>query len=185
MSTGRLEYYMSQNYPVEIRGVPDGLGGGYSASIPYLGRWTFFAVGESVEEAISDLEEVKRVVFQELLNQGKAIPLAPPLAEEEVEEYSGRLLLRIPKDLHRDLAKRAEENGCSINQYVANALQKQVSGESCAEEAAGKVLRHFVKTTVEKQAGEDRYAIHPSAEASWETAFQERHRSDSFGRLPQ
>ena len=39
-------------------------------------------------------------------------------------EYSGKLALRIPKELHRYLAEAAKENGVSLNQY---ALYKPVS----------------------------------------------------------
>ncbi len=39
-------------------------------------------------------------------------------------EYSGKLLVRIPKELHRALAQAAKENGVSINQYVLYKLAK-------------------------------------------------------------
>ena len=39
-------------------------------------------------------------------------------------EYSGRLLLRIPKELHRQLAEAAKENGVSLNQYALYKLAK-------------------------------------------------------------
>ena len=40
------------------------------------------------------------------------------------KEYSGRLLIRIPKALHRDLAEAALLNGVSLNQYAAYKLAK-------------------------------------------------------------
>lgn len=39
-------------------------------------------------------------------------------------EYSGRLLLRIPKELHKHLAEAAKENGVSLNQYALYKLAK-------------------------------------------------------------
>ena len=39
-------------------------------------------------------------------------------------EYSGRLLLRIPKELHKSLAESARENGVSLNQYAMYKLAK-------------------------------------------------------------
>lgn len=39
-------------------------------------------------------------------------------------EYSGRLLLRIPKELHRQLVEDAKENGVSLNQYALYKLAK-------------------------------------------------------------
>lgn len=39
-------------------------------------------------------------------------------------EYSGKLALRIPKELHRYLAEAAKENGVSLNQYALYKLAK-------------------------------------------------------------
>ena len=39
-------------------------------------------------------------------------------------EYSGRLLLRIPKELHKQLVESAKENGVSLNQYALYKLAK-------------------------------------------------------------
>lgn len=39
-------------------------------------------------------------------------------------EYSGKILVRIPKELHRQLAKLAKDNGVSINQYILYKLAK-------------------------------------------------------------
>ncbi len=39
-------------------------------------------------------------------------------------EYSGNLSLRIPKELHRELAEAAKENGVSLNQYALYKLAK-------------------------------------------------------------
>ncbi len=39
-------------------------------------------------------------------------------------EYSGKLLLRIPKELHKALAEAAKENGVSLNQYALYKLAK-------------------------------------------------------------
>ena len=39
-------------------------------------------------------------------------------------DYSGRLLLRIPKELHKQLVEAAKENGVSLNQYALYKLAK-------------------------------------------------------------
>lgn len=39
-------------------------------------------------------------------------------------EYSGRLLIRIPKELHKTLAEAAKANGVSLNQYALYKLAK-------------------------------------------------------------
>lgn len=40
------------------------------------------------------------------------------------KEYSGRLMIRIPKELHRDLIEAAKKNGVSLNQYAMYKLAK-------------------------------------------------------------
>ena len=39
-------------------------------------------------------------------------------------EYSGRLMLRIPKELHKTLIDSAKANGVSLNQYALYKLAK-------------------------------------------------------------
>ncbi|GBC97185.1 hypothetical protein HRbin16_03005 [bacterium HR16] len=131
-----VEFYMSLNYPVEIRRFSEEEGGGYLACIPYLGRWMFTAMGETLEDALQALEEVKRDHFERLLAEGKTIPLPPPVGE--LEEYSGRFVVRIPRHLHRRLAELAQQEGCSLNQYVTTLL-----AEASAADWLEKRLLHF------------------------------------------
>lgn len=39
-------------------------------------------------------------------------------------EYSGNLIIRIPKEPHRSLAESAKKNGVSLNQYALYKLAK-------------------------------------------------------------
>lgn len=48
---------------------------------------------------------------------------------------SGRLLLRMPRTLHGELARRAEQEGTSLNQFITNALATTV-GWGAEERAA-------------------------------------------------
>jgi predicted HicB family RNase H-like nuclease len=43
--------------------------------------------------------------------------------------YSGKVNLRMPRSLHRDLARRAEEEGVSLNQFMVVALARAVGEE--------------------------------------------------------
>ncbi len=43
--------------------------------------------------------------------------------------YSGKVNLRMPKSLHRDLSRRAEEEGVSLNQFMVVALARAVGKE--------------------------------------------------------
>ena len=42
--------------------------------------------------------------------------------------YSGRLLLRMPRNLHAQLADRAEREGVSLNQLIVGTLAQSLNG---------------------------------------------------------
>ncbi len=45
------------------------------------------------------------------------VPMAQP-------EYSGRILVRVPKSLHKRLIERAKVEGVSLNQYILYLLSQ-------------------------------------------------------------
>lgn len=74
--------------------------------------------GDSYEEAYElaiDTIETTAEIFAE---KGKQMP-APM---EPVDDYSGRVTLRLPKTLHRALAQVADQEGVSLNQHMVNVL---------------------------------------------------------------
>ncbi|MCY8061614.1 type II toxin-antitoxin system HicB family antitoxin [Bacillus inaquosorum] len=79
--------------------------------------------GETKEEALGNLEEAKCSWIYSRLAMGQNIPL-PQNVEEQ--SYSGKILLRLPKDLHAILAKKAKMDNISLNQelifLISNAL---------------------------------------------------------------
>ena len=124
-----LDYYMGLNYPIEIRKIKEEEGGGYMATIPSLGKYAFVGDGETGEEALKSLDEIKEYLFEKYLQEGIPIP-EPPEDEEEEKQFSGRFLLRIPSELHRELAHRAEANDTTLNQYCSYLLTRQSGIES-------------------------------------------------------
>jgi len=115
-----LDYYLSLDYPVEIRRIADSLGGGYVASIPSLGSYAFVGDGETPLEAYEDLEAAKKEIFEDWLKEG--LPIPEPVSESEYEDYSGKLMLRMPRELHAKLAAAAKRNDTSLNQFIVYAL---------------------------------------------------------------
>ena len=74
---------------------------------PYTRRWV------SAQPAASDVEEAGRT---------------------KTPSPSGRLLLRMPPDLHGELAQAAEREGTSLNGYIISRLQASV-GRAVEQEA--------------------------------------------------
>jgi predicted HicB family RNase H-like nuclease len=83
------------------------------------------ATGDTPDEALSSLEEVARDWLTVALEQGQFIP-------EPVEntEFSGRLVLRLPKSLHKKATRIAERDGVSLNQLIVMSLAEQVGERS-------------------------------------------------------
>ena len=70
-----LEFYLKIPYPVEVTEINDEEGGGFLASIPLLGKHAFLGEGDTLEEALANLEEIKKYLFQKYLEQGIPIPV--------------------------------------------------------------------------------------------------------------
>jgi predicted RNase H-like HicB family nuclease len=100
-------------------------GGGYMACIPQLGSRTFVADGETPAEAVRALEALRGRLLPELLAEGVVLP-EPREEPEPIEQYSGNLVLRIPKSLHAHLAAEAKRSGCSLNKYATELLAQNM-----------------------------------------------------------
>ena len=117
-----VAYYLSLPYRLEVSPVADAEGGGCTACIPLLGRWSAVGDGPTAAEAIADLQAHLPALFQNWLDNGVSV-LEPPGASESL---SGTLSLRLPKTLHAEIAQVAAEEGMSINQYTLAVTAKAV-----------------------------------------------------------
>jgi len=73
------------------------LAGGFVAEIPDLPGC--ITEGDSLDEVFKMIEDAKRIWLETALERGKEIP--EPQSERK---YSGRFVLRVPKNLHRRLS---------------------------------------------------------------------------------
>jgi antitoxin HicB len=77
--------------------------------------------GETMEEAVGMLPEAMTAWLESVLLAGEAVP-EPTV----ISEYSGRVLVRMPKTLHQQLIERAEAEGVSANQLAVALLAKHL-----------------------------------------------------------
>lgn len=117
-----LKYYLELPYKIEIKPLTEEDGGGYSAILPQFGSMGIVGDGETILEAIEDLEKIKKVVFERLLKNETIIPEP----ENDISQYSGKILTRMPKELHARLIKEAKVNGVSLNQYMIYLLSSEL-----------------------------------------------------------
>ncbi|MDP8924228.1 MAG: type II toxin-antitoxin system HicB family antitoxin [Chloroflexota bacterium] len=75
--------------------------------------------GDTMEEAVRMLPEAMEGWLISVLE--RSLPVPEPSV---VPEYSGKLLVRMPKSLHKRLIERAEAEGVSANQLAIALLAK-------------------------------------------------------------
>lgn len=76
--------------------------------------------GATIEEAARHAREAFELHVTGYEAEGLALP-------EPLEEHSGHLSVHVPRSLHRELRRRAEQEGVSLNALVNHLLAKAVS----------------------------------------------------------
>ena len=84
--------------------------------------------GETLEEVFEAIEDARRGWIQVAYESGQDISLP-----RDIEEYSGEILTRIPKSLHRNLVCAAKREGVSLNHYVTSLLAAGVQRDILVE----------------------------------------------------
>lgn len=110
---------MSKNYSIKVTPLAVDMGGGFQAIIPQFGRG-IVGYGDDQASAVGDLLSALPGFLDFLAETGQEAP--EPEIPREVEEFSGKFNVRIPKVLHADLTDLAEENEVSLNQMVTMLL---------------------------------------------------------------
>ena len=111
-----VNYYMNLPYTIVLKKYPDG---SYFAEIKELPGCMTEA--DSKEEVLAMIDDAMRGWIEITIQDDRPIP-------EPVEEnYSGRILLRTPKSLHKSLLDKAKNEGVSLNQYLVYQLSKSIN----------------------------------------------------------
>ena len=133
--------------------------GGFIAIAPDLPGSSAF--GETEADALREL----RLVIELGIESHKAVgnPIPQPTDLTKPQDYSGRLLLRMPKTLHQLLADEAKREDVSLNQYILYRLASGTAGTgervvpalkkaSPPKQAAGKSKRPSKAPSVKNKA---------------------------------
>lgn len=67
-------------------------------------------------------EEAASLAEADAINDESSVTLEE--FKHSLEEYSGKLVLRIPRSLHKELKEQAEIEGVSLNQYMLYKLSR-------------------------------------------------------------
>ncbi|MEN9800467.1 MAG: hypothetical protein RL653_4164 [Pseudomonadota bacterium] len=94
----------------------------FVARVPALGA---AGHGPSPEKASREARKAAEGMLEVLREDGEDIPEPDTSAD-----FSGRVLLRLPRWLHGALARRAREDGVSLNQEMVSLLASIVGKET-------------------------------------------------------
>ncbi|MFL5839894.1 MAG: sigma-70 family RNA polymerase sigma factor [Thermoleophilaceae bacterium] len=121
------ERHIDQPYHIELlkSDTPDG---GWTAQVEELPGCT--ARGASPEEAARGLEAAMRDWITEAVASGREVP------KPRSASHSGRLLVRMPQSLHAELARVAEREEISLNQFITSSLASAVQWRGRTGETA-------------------------------------------------
>jgi len=124
MSTKRLD----PAFPYEVRVAPSPEGG-YYARVDDLP--TVFTGGDTPEEALANAREAVDLLLEE--HEARGLDLPTP-----ARAFAGHFNVRVPRSLHRDLARRAEAEGVSLNALITWLLTREMdpAGQGLAEPRA-------------------------------------------------
>lgn len=87
--------------------------GGYYARVPDFP--TIFTGGETPAEVMGNALEAIDLMIEEYRDRGQPVP-------HPLDRFSGQFNVRIPKAVHRELVRRAEIQGVSLNAMVGLIL---------------------------------------------------------------
>jgi len=97
----------------------------YVAFLKEIPEASLHEYGKSRKAAIDNLEDQFEDLKQDLLNKGDKLP--EPEGEKEEEYYSGKLVLRLPRWLHKKISELSDSEGISLNGYLVNQLIRNVT----------------------------------------------------------
>jgi len=143
-----IEYYMQLPYSILLHEVDDDGERYWIAELPELPGCK--SHGSTVEEAVKSVEEAKRDWILDSLEKGEEVPI--PVVRER---YSGKILLRMSRSLHRALSLMAEAEKLSLNQLIVTILAKEIGGFSilnCAEQKIDNLLDRISDVLEEERA---------------------------------
>ena len=74
-------------------------------------------LAQSIEDALCGIKKLVGETIKDMKTTGEEIP--EPLSSKK---YSGKFMVRVPPDCHKNLVLKASEENISLNRYVSSVL---------------------------------------------------------------
>jgi antitoxin HicB len=122
-----------------------------------------FAQGETVEDAYTNLENAAESWIETCLAQEHEVP-----EPSSSLTFSGHIMLRLPRSIHKKAAQLAERDATSLNTYLVSAVSAKVGAEDLYRVVADKLEQRLVQAAYfayyhldDPQTSEDKKLIQP------------------------
>lgn len=125
------------NKPYARRLTPDETGG-FVATIQELPGC--IAEGDTADEALYNLEQAAVSWIAAARSLGQEIP--EPIS---FQGYSGKIALRIPRGLHKQVAEMAESEGTSQNQFLIAAIARYLGERGASKQLTKEFIAEMGK----------------------------------------
>ena len=106
------------------------------------------ARGASPDEAVERAGEAMAAWLASAKREGKNVP-----EPKTAQSHSGRLLLRMPQTLHAELARIAERESVSLNQFITDVLSGALGWRATGPKTRGGAVRTLDVDDEAAQAG--------------------------------
>jgi antitoxin HicB len=114
------------------------------------------STGTTRDAAVGGVQDAISAWIATALEEGREVP--EPAGKST---YSGRLLLRMPRSLHRELTRAAERESVSLNQLITDVLASAVNWQG----GAGDRRTRAPKTPLTQEPGENGLTARPTGPA--------------------
>jgi predicted RNase H-like HicB family nuclease len=130
----KYEEYLKEPYSRVL--IPDEESETYTALI--LEFPGCIAQGDTPQEAYEHLEDAAKGWIEAALDLKQRIP-----SPSQSLSFGGKVLLRLPKSLHRQSTLIAEKEGVSLNQFILSALSEKVGAFNLYDKLSNKLDQRF------------------------------------------
>ena len=131
----------------------------------YIQFPTIIGVGDTAEEALAEA----KIFLEEYLEycEENNVVIKNNELESWKANFSGKITIRIPKSLHRDLYQFAEEDGMSINYIVNDSIRAYLSGKALEQTTSEAIKSIRDYATMIKQE----YWENPKCSFNWKNQY--------------
>lgn len=118
----------------------------FAAYLKEIPEASLHEYGKTHESALKNLRKQFELFAEENEKEGTALPQPE---NRDMNEFSGKLMLRMPPWLHKQIDELADREGISTNSYIVNRLIKETTMDEAVQRIVGLADRVYKQMSYE------------------------------------